>query len=291
MLKSMTGYGKSVAEIPGKKITIEIKSLNSKSLDLNIRLPWLYKEKESEIRNIISQLLDRGKIDLTITFDMLDNEIIPVLNKNIVKNYFIQLKEIASELGVDNNEQLLPAIIRLPDALKTEKIELPESEWLLVSEKITESAMELDKYRAEEGKSLEKDILKSLNSILMLLEDIEKFESDRIPKIREKLKKLLLEYVGSENVDMNRYEQELIYYLEKLDINEEKVRLRKHCEYLQEKISSPPPNGKILGFISQEIGREINTIGSKAYDAAIQKIVVMMKDELEKIKELSLNVL
>ena len=291
MLKSMTGYGKSVAEIPGKKITIEIKSLNSKSLDLNIRLPWLYKEKESEIRNIISQLLDRGKIDLTITFDMLDNEIIPVLNKNIVKNYFIQLKEIASELGVDNNEQLLPAIIRLPDALKTEKIELPESEWLLVSEKITESAMELDKYRAEEGKSLEKDILKSLNSILMLLEDIEKFESDRIPKIREKLKKLLLEYVGSENVDKNRYEQELIYYLEKLDINEEKVRLRKHCEYLQEKISSPPPNGKILGFISQEIGREINTIGSKAYDAAIQKIVVMMKDELEKIKELSLNVL
>ncbi len=291
MLKSMTGYGKSVAEIPGKKITIEIKSLNSKSLDLNIRLPWLYKEKESEIRNIISQLLDRGKIDLTITFDMLDNEIIPVLNKNIVKNYFIQLKEIASELGVDNNEQLLPAIIRLPDALKTEKIELPESEWLLVSEKITESAMELDKYRAEEGKSLEKDILKSLNNILMLLEDIEKFESDRIPKIREKLKKLLLEYVGSENVDMNRYEQELIYYLEKLDINEEKVRLRKHCEYLQEKISSPPPNGKILGFISQEIGREINTIGSKAYDAAIQKIVVMMKDELEKIKELSLNVL
>lgn len=291
MLKSMTGYGKSVAEIPGKKITIEIKSLNSKSLDLNIRLPWLYKEKESEIRNIISQLLDRGKIDLTITFDMLDNEIIPVLNKNIVKNYFIQLKEIASELGIDNNEQLLPAIIRLPDALKTEKIELPESEWLLVSEKITESAMELDKYRAEEGKSLEKDILKSLNSILMLLEDIEKFESDRIPKIREKLKKLLLEYVGSENVDKNRYEQELIYYLEKLDINEEKVRLRKHCEYLQEKISSPPPNGKILGFISQEIGREINTIGSKAYDAAIQKIVVMMKDELEKIKELSLNVL
>lgn len=291
MLKSMTGYGKSVAEIPGKKITIEIKSLNSKSLDLNIRLPWLYKEKESEIRNIISQLLDRGKIDLTITFDMLDNEIIPAINKNIVKNYFIQLKEIASELGIDNNEQLLPAIIRLPDALKTEKIELPESEWLLVSEKITESAMELDKYRAEEGKSLEKDILKSLNSILMLLEDIEKFESDRIPKIREKLKKLLLEYVGSENVDKNRYEQELIYYLEKLDINEEKVRLKKHCEYLQEKISSPPPNGKILGFISQEIGREINTIGSKAYDAAIQKIVVMMKDELEKIKELSLNVL
>lgn len=263
MLKSMTGYGKSVAEIPGKKITIEIKSLNSKSLDLNIRLPWLYKEKESEIRNIISQLLDRGKIDLTITFDMLDNEIIPVINKNIVKNYFIQLKEIASELGIDNNEQLLPAIIRLPDALKTEKIELPESEWLLVSEKITESAMELDKYRAEEGKSLEKDILKSLNSILMLLEDIEKFESDRIPKIREKLKKLLLEYVGSENVDKNRYEQELIYYLEKLDINEEKVRLRKHCEYLQEKISSPPPNGKILGFISQEIGREMNTMARK----------------------------
>ncbi len=291
MLKSMTGYGKSVAEIPGKKITIEIKSLNSKSFDLNTRLPWLYKEKESEVRNILSQLLDRGKIDLIITFDVLESEIIPVINRTIVRNYFTQLKEIASELGINNDEQLLPAIIRLPDALKTDKAELPEDEWLLVREKITESARELDKYRTEEGRSLEKDILKSLNSILMLLADVEKSESDRIPKIREKLNKLLVEYVGSENIDKNRYEQELIYYLEKIDINEEKVRLRKHCEYLQEKISSPPPNGKILGFIAQEIGREINTIGSKANDAAIQKFVVMMKDELEKIKELSLNVL
>ncbi len=291
MLKSMTGYGKSVAEIPGKKITIEIKSLNSKSLDINTRLPWLYKEKESEVRNIISQLLDRGKIDLTITFDVLESEIIPVINKTIVRNYFTQLKEIASELGITNEEQLLPAIIRLPDALKTEKAELPEDEWNFVREKINESARELDKYRTEEGKSLEDDIIKSLNSILMLLADVEKSESDRIPKIREKLNKLLADYVGTENIDKNRYEQELIYYLEKLDINEEKVRLRKHCEYLQEKISSPPPNGKILGFITQEIGREINTIGSKANDAAIQKFVVMMKDELEKIKELSLNVL
>jgi uncharacterized protein (TIGR00255 family) len=291
MIKSMTGYGKSVAEIPGKKITIEIKSLNSKSLDINTRLPWLYKEKESEVRNIISQLLDRGKIDLTITFDVLESEIIPVINKTIVRNYFTQLKEIASELGITNEEQLLPAIIRLPDALKTEKAELPEDEWNFVREKINESARELDKYRTEEGKSLEDDIIKSLNSILMLLADVEKSESDRIPKIREKLNKLLADYVGTENIDKNRYEQELIYYLEKLDINEEKVRLRKHCEYLQEKISSPPPNGKILGFITQEIGREINTIGSKANDAAIQKFVVMMKDELEKIKELSLNVL
>jgi len=291
MIKSMTGYGKSIAEVPGKKITVELKSLNSKSLDINTRLPWLYKEKESEVRSIISQHLDRGKIDLTISFDVLDSEIIPTINRNIVKNYYNQLKEIADELGVSSDEQLLSAIIRLPDALKTEKAELPEDEWLLVKEKIAESARELDQFRIEEGKSLETEIIRSLNRILDLLTDIEKSESGRIPAIREKLNKLLEEYVGNENIDKNRYEQELIYYLVKLDINEEKVRLKKHCEYLKEKIASPPPNGKILGFITQEIGREINTIGSKANDAAIQKLVVMMKDELEKIKELSLNVL
>lgn len=291
MIKSMTGYGKSVAELPQKKITIEVKSLNSKQLDLNLKLPWLYKEKETEIRNILSQKLDRGKIDLSIGFDMLESDIIPVINKVVVKNYYNQMKDIADELGIKNEDQLLSTIMRLPDALRTEKPELSEEEWNLVKEKLTEAVEDLDKYRIEEGKSLEADLIRCTGKILTLLGEIEPFEASRIVKIREKLNASLEENVGSENIDKNRFEQELIFYFEKLDINEEKVRLRKHCEYFLEKMSSQPPNGKILGFISQEIGREINTIGSKANDASIQKFVVMMKDELEKIKEQSLNAL
>ncbi len=291
MIKSMTGFGKSVVEIPQKKISIEIKSLNSKSLDLNSRLPWLYKEKESEVRNILSQKLDRGKIDLNINFDVLDTEIVPVINKNVVKNYYSQLKEIAAELNLPTEDQLLSTIMRLPDALRTEKPELDEQEWKLVREKLIEAAEQLDAYRIEEGKSIEADLVRAIEKILILLKNIEEFEGDRIKKIRERLNASLSENVGAENIDRNRFEQELIFYLEKLDINEEKVRLRKHCEYFLEKTGAGEPNGKILSFISQEIGREINTIGSKANDASIQKLVVMMKDELEKIKEQLLNVL
>jgi uncharacterized protein (TIGR00255 family) len=291
MIKSMTGYGKSVAEIPQKKITVEIKSLNSKQFDLNTRLPWLYKEKEAEIRNIISRKLDRGKIDLNISFDIMDTEIIPVINRTVVKNYFNQIKEISAELGIGSDEELLSTILKLPDALKTEKQELSEDEWILVSEKLNESMDQLDAYRIEEGRTLEADLTGCIGRILSFLEEIKKFEGERIIRIREKLKASLNEYFGKENVDMNRFEQELIFYLEKIDFNEEKVRLKKHCEYFMEKIASPPPNGKILSFIAQEIGREINTIGSKANDASIQKLVVMMKDDLEKIKEQTLNIL
>jgi uncharacterized protein (TIGR00255 family) len=291
MIKSMTGYGKSIAEIPQKKISIEIKSLNSKSFDLNARVPWLYKEKENEMRNIISQKLDRGKIDLIINLDSLESEIVPVINKNVVKNYYNQLREIADELKINTDDQLLSTIMKLPDALKTEKLELAEDEWLLVREKLNDAIDQLDGYRIEEGKSLEADLIRCVGKILTLLQEIEKFEGDRITKIRERLNASLVENVGTENIDKNRFEQELIFYLEKLDINEEKVRLKKHCEYFLEKIASLPPNGKILNFIAQEIGREVNTIGSKANDASIQKLVVMMKDELEKIKEQSLNVL
>jgi len=287
----MTGYGKSIAEFPHKKVTIEVKSLNSKSLDLNTRIPWIYKEKETEIRNMISQKLERGKIDLIVSFDILDSEMIPVINKNVVKNYYNQLREIAVELNIEANEQLLSTIMKLPDALKTEKPELPEKEWLFVREKIIESIKHLDSFRVEEGRSIETDMTASIGKILTLLEGIEKFEGERITRVRENLNYALTENVGKDKIDMNRYEQELIFYLEKLNINEEKVRLKKHCEYFLEKIASIPPNGKILGFISQEIGREINTIGSKANDASMQKLVVMMKDELEKIKEQSLNVL
>ena len=291
MMKSMTGYGKAVAETPHKKITIEIKSLNSKQLDLNTRLPWLYKEKEPEIRNLISQKLDRGKIELNINFDMLDEEVIPVINKSVVKNYFNQFREIAEELDINVDDQILSTIMKLPDALKTEKPELADAEWDLVKQQILESVNMLDLYRIEEGNSIDADLRKCIGKILASLETIETFEDGRMVKIREKIISLLKENVGTENIDKNRFEQELIFYLEKFDINEEKVRLKTHCNYFLETIGTPSPNGKILSFIAQEIGREINTIGSKANDASIQKLVVMMKDELEKIKEQTLNVL
>jgi uncharacterized protein (TIGR00255 family) len=291
MIKSMTGYGKAIAETPKKKITIEIKSLNSKQLDLNTKLPWLYKEKEPEIRNIISQRLDRGKIDFSLFCDILDDEIVTVINKSAVRNYYNQFREIASELRIDLDDQIFTAIMKLPDTLKTEKQELPESEWELVRNQIIESVTMLDLYRIEEGNSIMADMKKCIGKILLLLETVENFEAGRITKVREKLSSILEETVNSENIDKNRFEQELIFYLEKYDINEEKVRLKTHCDYFIETMNTPSPNGKILNFIAQEIGREINTIGSKANDASIQKLVVMMKDELEKIKEQTLNVL
>jgi uncharacterized protein (TIGR00255 family) len=291
MIKSMTGYGKAIAETPQKKITIEIKSLNSKQLDLNTKLPWLYKEKEPEIRNLISQRLDRGKIDFSIYCDMLDDEVVTVINKSAVRNYYNQFKEIAEELKIDLDDQIFTAIMKLPDTLKTEKHEMPEAEWEIVRNQIIESITMIDQYRIEEGNSIMTDLKKCIGKILELLETVKTFEAGRISKIREKLMLLLEENMGPEKVDKNRFEQEIIFYLEKYDINEEKVRLKTHCDYFIETVNTPSPNGKILNFIAQEIGREINTIGSKANDASIQKLVVMMKDELEKIKEQTLNVL
>lgn len=291
MIKSMTGYGKAIAETPQKKITIEIKSLNSKQLDLNTKLPWLYKEKEPEIRNLISQKLDRGKIDFSIYFDSLDDEAATVLNKSAVKGYYSQFREIAAELNISLDDQIFTAIMKLPDVLKTERPELPAQEWELVKGKIIDSVAELDAYRTSEGISISTDMQKCIARILSLLEEVRTFEGGRIQKVREKLMSLLEENLGSENIDKNRFEQEIILYLEKYDINEEKVRLKTHCDYFTETMKTPSPNGKVLSFIAQEIGREINTIGSKANDASIQKIVVKMKDELEKIKEQTLNVL
>jgi uncharacterized protein (TIGR00255 family) len=291
MIKSMTGYGKAIAETLQKKITIEIKSLNSKQLDLNTKLPWLYKEKEPEIRNLISQRLDRGKIDFSIYCDMLDDEVVTIINKSAVRNYYNQFKDIAAELKIDLDDQIFTAIMKLPDTLKTEKPEMSEEEWSLVKNQIIESITMLDLYRIEEGHSIMTDLNKCIGKILTFLETIGTFEEGRITKVREKLAALLEENLGTDKVDKNRFEQEIIFYLEKYDINEEKVRLKTHCDYFTETLNTPAPNGKILNFIAQEIGREINTIGSKANDASIQKLVVMMKDELEKIKEQTLNVL
>ncbi len=291
MIKSMTGYGKSIAETTQKKITIEIKSLNSKQLDLNTKLPWLYREKEADIRNLISQRLDRGKIDFSIYLDILDGGTATVLNKSAIRSYYSQFKEIASELNISLDDQIFTAIMKLPDVLKTEKPDLPESEWDLLKSGIKEAIDDLDRYRTSEGNSIRTDMIKCIDNIQNLLQNVGKFESDRIKKVRDKLMSILEENMREENIDKNRFEQELILYLEKYDINEEKVRLKTHCDYFVETLGTPAPNGKILSFIAQEMGREINTLGSKANDASIQKIVVMMKDELEKIKEQTLNVL
>ncbi len=291
MIKSMTGYGKAVAETPQKKITIEVRSLNSKQLDINTKIPWLYKEKEPEIRNMISQKLDRGKIDVSISFDLLGDEGIPVINKSIVRNYYKQLREVADDLKINMDDQILSTIMKFPESLKTEKPELSDDEWTLVSGKIADSLNMLDLYRREEGKSIETDMRKCLSKITSHLINIEELEPGRIEKVKEKLLSLLNENYITENIEKNRFEQELIFYLEKYDFNEEKVRLRQHISYFTECFESDPPNGKVLNFIVQEIGREINTIGSKANDASIQKLVVMMKDELEKIKEQTLNIL
>lgn len=291
MIKSMTGYGKAIAGNNQKKVTIEIRSLNSKQLDVSTKVPWLYKDKETEIRNIISQKLDRGKIDLSILVDNHDEDMVPVINKTVVRNYITQLKELSAEMGIRFDEQILATVMRMPEAMKSEKPELSAGEWNFTKDHINEALKMVDNHRIEEGKSIEADMINCLNRISGFLAEVETFESGRIERVRERLMSILEENTGTENIDKNRFEQELIFYLEKFDINEEKVRLRKHCEYFLETTGSPAPNGKILGFIAQEMGREINTIGSKANDASIQKLVVRMKDDLEKIKEQTLNIL
>lgn len=288
----MTGYGRAVTETDQKKITVEIKSLNSKQLDINTKIPWIYREKEIDIRNIISQSAGRGKVDVIITLDQFDEEMHTNINRKSVKNYFSQLSEIAGELGVaPDDTQLLQIIMRLPESVKSEKPELPEEEWIALKYAIGAALVSLDDYRAGEGKALENDMAGSVVKILDYLESVEPYEKERITRIREKLTSSILELNSQITPDQNRLEQELIYYLEKFDINEEKVRLRKHCDYFTETLGSADANGRTLGFIAQEMGREINTIGSKANNASIQKLVVMMKEELEKIKEQSMNVL
>ncbi|HCI55072.1 MAG TPA: YicC family protein [Bacteroidales bacterium] len=291
MIKSMTGFGKATAETSRRKITVEIRSLNSKQLDIVTRLPLLLRDKEPEIRNILSQSLERGKIDIAIFFDAFDNESFSLINKPAIKSYYAQMTEIAEELGIELTEQALISILRLPDTLHPEKQEIEEEDWKILVDLINEAINVLDRFRIEEGKALEKDIVNSINKILKSIDFIQELEPARIEKERKKLVMLLEENIQPDKIDKNRLEQEIIYYIEKLDINEEKVRLKQHCDYFLEMLSSPSSNGKLLGFIAQEIGREINTIGSKANDVAIQKIVVNMKNELEKVKEQLLNIL
>ena len=288
MIQSMTGYGKSVLHLPSKKVTIEIKSLNSKNLDLTTRIPSYYKEKELAVRKKLASNLVRGKVDFSIWVEMTADETSTKVNKNVVLEYIQQLKNTLFT-GSDNDVELLKMAIKMPDALKVEREELDENEWTQIDIHIDEALKEIIAYRTDEAKSLEVDFKERIANIQAALEEVRVLDGERVKNVKERLQKALTDL--KVEVDENRFEQELIYYLEKLDINEEKVRLANHLVYFLEQLDTPDSNGKKLGFIVQEIGREINTTGSKANFAPMQKIVIQMKDELEKIKEQILNVL
>ena len=288
MIQSMTGYGKSVLQLPTKKITIEIKSLNSKSLDLNVRIPSYYKEKELDVRKKLANELVRGKVDFSIFVEMTAGETSTIVNPGVVKNYIQQLKNMV-ETDSNNELELLKMAIQMPDALKTEREELDENEWNLINQTVDEAVKEIIQYRIDEAAALEDDFRQRIANIRTYLEEVKELDVERITNVKERLKKAIDDLKVT--VDENRFEQELIYYLEKLDINEEKVRLENHLNYFLQTLETEDSNGRKLGFIVQEMGREINTTGSKANFAPMQKAVIQMKNELEQIKEQILNIL
>ena len=285
MIQSMTGFGKHVVQLPAKKVTVELKSLNSKSLDLNARMPSAYRAKELEFRKIIANSLLRGKVDFGLYVEFTGNETSAQVNESVVRQYIKQLKSIAD----GDDLRLLEMALRLPDAMKTEREDIDEEEYQAIQLALKGALLEINKFRSEEGAVLEHDFIERINTISALLNKVIHMDPDRQATIRERLEKALADL--QTEVDANRFEQELIYYLEKYDITEEKVRLANHLDYFTKTLNSDDSNGKKLGFISQEIGREINTIGSKANYAPMQQLVVQMKDELEKVKEQMLNVL
>jgi uncharacterized protein (TIGR00255 family) len=287
----MTGYGKAECHLPDKKLTIEIRSLNSKQMDTNARLPSLYKEKELEIRQMITAGLDRGKVECSFHYEIAENASSGTINEAVVKDYYEQLYKIAGELGLPTSPELLSTVLRLPDTIRTEKAGVEDEEWIKVKEALEHALEQVRKFRNQEGLSLEKDLKERVGAISEKLEKVAGYEASRMEQIRERIGNNLEEFLKKDTLDENRFEQELIYYLEKLDISEEKVRLANHCNYFLETMQESGPVGKKLGFISQEMGREINTLGSKANQTEIQKLVVEMKDELERIKEQVLNVL
>ncbi|MCM8569791.1 YicC family protein [Gramella jeungdoensis] len=285
MIQSMTGFGKSITQIPNKKITVELKSLNSKNFDLNARIPSQYREKELDLRNLISNSLGRGKVDLSIYVEYTGEQTSTNVNSGVVKNYMDQLRDIVNATEIE----LLKMAVKMPDALKTERDEIDEKEFNAIEKAVKEALKEINNFRTDEGEALEKDLQLRISNIQELLKEVIKMDPDRVDAVRERLRKGIAEI--KEQVDENRFEQELVYYIEKFDITEEKVRLDNHLEYFQKTLNTKDSNGRKLAFISQEIGREINTIGSKSNYAPMQQLVVQMKDELEKIKEQLLNVL
>lgn len=289
MLKSMTGFGKATKEFEKRTVNVEIRSLNSKGMDLSLRLSNSYREHELDLRSEITRLLERGKVDLSIYVESKTVETPVEINSDLAKEYQRKIKQLASELNEPAND-VLHQILKMPDVLKSERREPDENEWKEIKTVITEAVESLNKFRAQEGKSIEKDFTDHLKVIQDCLNKIIDLDKSRISGIKERIKGNLNEVIGADKIDANRFEQELIYYIEKLDINEEKVRLKTHLDYFLTTMKEPS-GGRKLNFIAQEIGREINTIGSKANHAEMQKLVVLMKDELEKIKEQTSNVL
>ncbi len=285
----MTGFGKSIAEYGNKRINVEIKSLNSKQTDINLKIPYLYREKEIEIRNILSQKLERGKIDCIIFLENNADASNITINKSLALKYYQELNSLATEINETHND-ILNILVKMPDVIKAEKEELDENEWNEILKALHDAIDKADKFRKQEGDLLKLDFIKRNNLILQLLSEVEPFEKNRIENIRQRINNDITTFLNSDKIDPNRFEQELIYYIEKIDFTEEKVRLKKHCNYFTETLNEGSA-GKKLGFVVQEMGREINTLGSKANDFDIQRIVVIMKDELEKIKEQLSNIL
>lgn len=287
----MTGYGRAHGSFGEKTITVEVRALNSKMTDIKLRLPADFKEKEVELRKIVSDHAERGKIDVVVEVQNADGAASVSLNEALFRGYHRELTRLTSELGIGQTD-LLQAILRIPNVVSAASGEVDEDEWEAVCETVTRALDSFKNFREQEGKALEADLRLRVANILLLLADVTPFEKDRFERMRERLRNNMEEAVGKESLDSNRFEQEILYYLEKMDVTEEKVRLEQHCKYFLEQMSNPKQSaGRSLGFISQEMGREINTLGAKAYDADIQRFIVQMKDELEKIKEQLANVL
>ena len=291
MIKSMTGYGIASFDTGNTKYTVEIKSLNSKFLELSLRLPKMFSDKEFQLRNDCSRQIERGKVNLSINTEQAGTKLKAAgIDAALLKHYLTQLQQVSTELG-QPADNLLQLALGLPEVVKYDEETVSEEEWKIVEDTFKQAMAAFQQFRKDEGDTLEKDIKYRIGIILENLKQVEVEEPKRVPVIRERLNQFLGEAVGREAIDQNRFEQELIYYIDKLDITEEKIRLKTHCDYFLETLQNADANGKKLGFISQEIGREINTLGSKANDASMQKLVVGMKEELEKIKEQLLNVL
>jgi uncharacterized protein (TIGR00255 family) len=291
MLQSMTGFGKAKGQFQNKKITIELKSLNSKNLDIYARIPSEYKQYEIELRKIIGSNLDRGKVECTINVE--SNGILNdgLINRELIKSYYQQTKQIADDLNL-STEKMLPALMKMPDVFSTPQVEeASESEWKSIKTILDEAIYNINNFRLKEGGFLQKEFTERIQAIQNAFNQVSKFEKERIESIKSRIENNLIEFVGGDKVDKNRFEQELIYYIEKIDIAEEKHRLQNNLDFFIETLNEDKSQGKKLGFIVQEIGREINTLGSKSYHSDMQKLVVEMKDELEKIKEQILNTL
>lgn len=293
MVQSMTGYGKAETEIASKKIIVEVKSLNGKQADISTRLASIYKEKDFELRNLVAQTLMRGKIDLSVTIENRNDEFTSSINSSLFLQYKQQIEALSESTGTPLPQDFFSVILRMPDVLKTEQVKLEDEEWITVKACVEEALAKLVEFRVHEGAGLENFFRDRLDIIEHLLQcEVPKYESSRVDKIKSRMRDSLNELLGKQQAyDENRFEQELIYYIEKLDISEEKQRLQKHIDYFRSTMDEPESQGKKLGFVAQEMGREINTLGSKANQAELQIVVVKMKDELEKIKEQVLNVL